>query len=67
MITTLTNLEILHVSGGDGPGGYDAYGGIDWSSMGVDMSYQLYQSYLVWQRNHPRLGPMDWAGGGYIP
>jgi hypothetical protein len=67
MICQLTDNETTLVSGGDGAGGYDAYGGIDWSSLGVDMGYQLYQSYLVWQQNHPRLGPSDWAGGGYIP
>lgn len=67
MITALTDQEIDFVCGAETAGGYDAYGGIDWSSMGVSMNYSLYQSYLVWQRNHPRLGPSDWAGGGYIP
>ena len=67
MLKKLTEHELALVAGGTEPEGYDAYGGIDWSSLGVDMGYQLYQSYLVWQRNHPRLGPSDWAGGGQIP
>lgn len=67
MIYELTDQEMSLVAGGTSVEGYDAYGGVDWSSLGVDMNYQLYQSYVVWQRNHPRLGPSDWAGGGYIP
>jgi hypothetical protein len=63
MLVELNNLEIDQVCGGDA-GGYDAYGGIDWGAVGIDMNYAMYQRYLSWQAAHPNLTYYDWPGGG---